>query len=197
MAHYTSIFKAIKYNNLESLYYFIHSGEINIIHPKHYTPLEYAVRLNKPQIVSIVLEAGARSYGILNIAVNTHDDDIIILKLLYDYGYRFTTEDRPLCVASMYGYFDKLKFLLEHFELSIDQTTKYLEGRTPLYYGVVYHYENIIYWVLEQGADPHIVVTYDVIKQLSLPIIEYALIYHPRMHDIIANYCEVPIKEPV
>lgn len=182
-----SIFLAIEYGVVEWVRDWIAYGAVNKWEAFLGGPLDYAIKKNKPEIVRIILEAGGKQLGFLNVlqvAVETDDDDVTILKLLVEHGYdQFGKYDYPINMACLKNRPKKLEFLLTHFNLDIDKF-KGIQGATGLYFAIKNNNADTVTLLIKYGAESHLIVNYDVLDK-CMPIIDYARQFHPAMYEII------------
>lgn len=179
-ANYESIFGAIQCERLDSIKYWIRMGHVNVHHPVHNNPLDYAISKNYPEGVRCILENGGRSQSlcnILHIAVGTHGDDITILNLLFQYNYR-TFSINPLISVCECNYTNKLRFLLENFELSVNECKLY----PPLYYAIKNNNIEATLLLLDHGADLNIIV------EDHISIIDYTRWKQRTMYKVIIEH---------
>jgi hypothetical protein len=151
-------------------------------------PLTYAIEANNSEFVKIILESGGRAWNAFITAVRSTNDDIQILKLLYQYGYRnFNKYDGPL------------HFLLNNFPVNIDEIFGGAEGRTVLYEAIHINNFNAVLVLLQFGANPNIIGDYYNSQERMInreSLLNYAKREHPEMYNAIMDYLEDPIKEP-
>lgn len=187
--YYQSIFGAIDNDDVDGVCYWINRGAINKYCVITGGPLDYSVWKNKPEAVRVILEAGGKPQGVVNIlqqAVNTPNDDITILELLFKHGHRqFDKYVNLIHMVIFNNYTKKLEFLLSNFELDIDGAE--IIGHTGLYYAIQNNNADNVILLLRHGANPDLMVKYNVVKNKTMPIIEYAKKYHPAMFKIIVQ----------
>jgi len=197
MAQYESIFEAIVNDDDVGVQYWIDRGVVNRPDWIGSSPLDCAVGKNNVDIVKMILAAGGRSTSMVSVlwlAVDADGDDLTILQLLFDQGYRkFTPQDEPIADASLCDKNNKLRFLLEHFKLDVDHCT-IIKGRNGLYHAVHNNNADNVHLLLKHGADPELIVEYNVLDNKELPIIEYAHQFRPQMYNIIRNFGDTLTK---
>ncbi len=200
MAQCEILFTAIKNNNLDLLRQSVSDGFVNTFHGSRGNPLDYAVSKNNLEAVKIIIEAGGisdRPLKILQKAVMTDDDNIDILQVLVNQGYRsFDKEDNIVRDAILSDYIIKLEFLLTVLDFPIDHCEKY--GHNSLFYAINCQNADMVQLLLNCGANPNLRFQYDIIIPKFASILEYAQNWYPEMAKIILDYQNFPdIREPI
>lgn len=189
-----SIFEAIETNNIRDVDYWIEKGHVNDHHGLYDAPLDHAVRYHNSVVIEHILRAGGRSTSILNplmVALGDHmHDDTTVLELLFEHGYvTFDKDEDPIFNVALHGHINRLRWLLEHFELDVNHCDSILK-RTGLFYAVRYHYGDVVHMLMEHGADPYKVMNIYVLYDTEGTILDYARDQDPKMYDIIVSYLD-------
>ncbi len=187
-----SIFKAIETSSIEGLSYWIDHGHVNDKNLALESPLDFAVTQNNSEFVRIILDAGGQSYCYPNILMRAvQTDDIQILELLVQYGYKFDLNNDVIIHTSD----KKLRFILENFDLDIDFSQNI--NKSGLFYAVENSQVDKVLLLLEYGANPNLIVKPSPLHDERMSILDYARRDRPEMASIIINFLELPeIKEP-
>ncbi|KAM3174258.1 hypothetical protein ACTXT7_010901 [Hymenolepis weldensis] len=124
------------------------------------TPFHVALRLKDPEIVKMLIDAGADvtteargKHQPIHLAAKAGDTDII--KLLLNKGAQADAKTKrgytALHIATKYGKIDATKYLLDEAKVDVNATAR--NGLTPLHVAVYYENPEAVEVLLLHGAD--------------------------------------------